>query len=44
MVPSITAAPLLAGQQAVGSYIAGTVGGAPLSVVRQYIEQQNRPV
>ncbi|WP_413813094.1 transposase [Streptomyces sp. OE57] len=27
-----------------GSYFAGTGGGAPLSVVRQYIEQQNRPV
>jgi putative transposase len=27
-----------------GSYLAGTLGGAPLSVVRQYIEQQNRPV
>ncbi|MEU7164075.1 IS200/IS605 family transposase [Streptomyces morookaense] len=27
-----------------GSYFAGTVGGAPLSVIRQYIEQQNRPV
>ena len=26
-----------------GSYFAGTVGGAPLSVVKQYIEQQNRP-
>ncbi|WP_328513376.1 hypothetical protein OHB25_07560 [Streptomyces mirabilis] len=26
------------------SYFAGTVGGAPLSVVKQYIEQQNRPV
>jgi putative transposase len=26
------------------SYFAGSVGGAPLSVVRQYIEQQNRPV
>ncbi|MGQ4349486.1 IS200/IS605 family transposase [Streptomyces sp. SAS_275] len=26
------------------SYFAGTVGGAPLSMVRQYIEQQNRPV
>jgi putative transposase len=26
-----------------GSYFAGSVGGAPLSVVRQYIEQQNRP-
>ncbi|WP_330309557.1 MULTISPECIES: IS200/IS605 family transposase [unclassified Streptomyces] len=25
-----------------GSYFAGTVGGAPLSVVKQYIEQQNR--
>jgi putative transposase len=23
-----------------GSYFAGSVGGAPLSVVRQYIEQQ----
>jgi putative transposase len=27
-----------------GSYFAGSAGGAPLSVVRQYIEQQNRPV
>jgi len=27
-----------------GSYFAVTVGGAPLSVVKQYIEQQNRPV
>jgi putative transposase len=27
-----------------GSYFAGSVGGAPLSVVGQYIEQQNRPV
>uniref|UniRef100_UPI0020C729E3 transposase n=1 Tax=Streptomyces sp. GbtcB7 TaxID=2824752 RepID=UPI0020C729E3 len=27
-----------------GSYFAGTVGGAPLSVVKQYTEQQNRPV
>jgi putative transposase len=27
-----------------GSYCAGSVGGAPLSIVRQYIEQQNRPV
>ena len=27
-----------------GSYFAGTVGGAPLSIVRQYIKQQNRPV
>ena len=26
------------------SYFAGSVGGAPLSVVPQYIEQQNRPV
>ncbi|MFG3287571.1 IS200/IS605 family transposase [Streptomyces sp. NPDC048179] len=26
------------------SYFAGTVVGAPLSVVMQYIEQQNRPV
>ena len=26
-----------------GSYLAGSVGGAPLSIVRQYIEQQNRP-
>ena len=27
-----------------GSYFAGSVGGTPLSVLRQYIEQQNRPV
>ena len=27
-----------------GSYFAGSVGGAPLSVVCQYIGQQNRPV
>lgn len=27
-----------------GSYFAGTVGSAPLTVLRQYIEQQNRPV
>ncbi|MFD0287945.1 IS200/IS605 family transposase [Streptomyces lutosisoli] len=27
-----------------GSYFADTVDGAPLSVVKQYIEQQNRPV
>ncbi|MEU0521266.1 IS200/IS605 family transposase [Streptosporangium sp. NPDC006007] len=26
-----------------GSYFAGSVGGAPLSVLRRYIEQQNRP-
>ncbi|MFC7545626.1 hypothetical protein [Plantactinospora sp. GCM10030261] len=26
------------------SYFARSVGDAPLSVVRQYIEQQNRPV
>jgi putative transposase len=26
-----------------GSYFAGTVDGAPLSIVKQYIEQQNRP-
>ena len=26
-----------------GSYLASSVGGAPLSVLRQYIEQQNRP-
>jgi Transposase and inactivated derivatives len=26
-----------------GSYFAGSVGGAPLSVLRQYIEAQNRP-
>lgn len=24
-------------------YLAGTVGGPPLTVVVQYIEQQNRP-
>ncbi|MEU3163138.1 IS200/IS605 family transposase [Streptosporangium sp. NPDC006930] len=27
-----------------GSYFAGSVGGAPISVLRRYIEQQNRPV
>lgn len=27
-----------------GSYFAGSAGGAPLSIVKQYIEQQNRPV
>ena len=26
-----------------GSYFAGPVGGAPISVLRQYIEQQDRP-
>jgi putative transposase len=26
-----------------GSYFAGSVGGAPLDVLRQYIEQQDRP-
>jgi putative transposase len=25
------------------SYYAGSVGGAPISVIRQYIEQQTRP-
>lgn len=27
-----------------GSYFAGSVGGASISVLHQYIEQQNRPV
>ncbi len=27
-----------------GSHFAGSVGGAPLSIVKQYIEQQNRPL
>jgi putative transposase len=26
-----------------GSYFAGSVGGAPISVLRQHIEQQERP-
>lgn len=26
-----------------GSYFAGSAGGAPISLLRQYIEQQNRP-
>jgi len=26
-----------------GSYFAGSVGGAPISVLRQYIEQQDQP-
>ncbi len=27
-----------------GSYFAGSVGGAPLIIAKQYIKQQNRPV
>ncbi len=27
-----------------GSYFAGSAGGAPLSIVKQYIEQQNPPL
>ncbi|MFE5406084.1 transposase [Streptomyces sp. NPDC056580] len=27
-----------------GSYFVGWVGGAPLSTVKQYVEQQNRPL
>lgn len=27
-----------------GSYVAGSCGGAPLTIVKQYIEQQQRPV
>ncbi|MGW5434913.1 transposase, partial [Streptomyces sp. NPDC004059] len=27
-----------------GSYFAGSCGGAPLTVVQQYIERQQRPV
>jgi len=27
-----------------GSYFAGSAGGAPLTVLRQYTEQQNQPV
>ncbi|MGI5490926.1 IS200/IS605 family transposase [Microtetraspora malaysiensis] len=27
-----------------GSYFAGSVGGAPLTVLKQYIEEQKRPV
>lgn len=26
-----------------GSHFAGSAGGAPLTVLRQYIEEQNRP-
>lgn len=26
-----------------GSYFAGSVGGAPSGILRQYVEQQNRP-
>jgi len=26
------------------SYFTGSVGGAPLSVLKQYIEQQDRPI
>ena len=27
-----------------GSYLAGSVAGAPFSIVKQYIQQQNQPV
>jgi putative transposase len=27
-----------------GSYFAGSVGGAPLNIVKQYTEQQNHPI
>ncbi|MFF3687266.1 transposase, partial [Streptomyces sp. NPDC002187] len=27
-----------------GSYFAGSCGGAPLAIVKQYIEQQKRPL
>ncbi|MFE5407046.1 transposase [Streptomyces sp. NPDC056580] len=27
-----------------GPYFAGSVGGAPLSILKQYIDQQNRPL
>jgi len=27
-----------------GSYFAGSAGGAPISVLHQYIEQQDRPL
>lgn len=27
-----------------GSYFAGSVGGAPLAIMRRYIENQNRPL
>ncbi|MFH8738197.1 transposase, partial [Streptomyces sp. NPDC017964] len=27
-----------------GSYFAGSCGGAPLTVVKQYIENQQRPI
>ncbi|MEW2258723.1 IS200/IS605 family transposase [Streptomyces sp. NPDC047869] len=27
-----------------GSYFAGSAGGAPLTIVKQYIEQRNRPL
>lgn len=41
---SVASAPPPGQQAVVGSYFAGSVRGAPLSAVRQYIEQQNRPV
>jgi putative transposase len=41
--PELAAHYYRANKQWSGSYFAGSVGGAPLSIVRQYIEQQNRP-
>jgi len=39
------AAALLAGEPAVARlYFAGSAGGAPISLLRHYIEQQDRPI
>ncbi|GAA3598110.1 hypothetical protein GCM10022419_096870 [Nonomuraea rosea] len=41
--PELAAHHYRAGKLWSGSHFAGSAGGAPLSIVRQYIEQQNRP-
>ncbi|WP_211359926.1 transposase [Actinocorallia herbida] len=41
--PELTAHYWRANKPWSASYLAGTVGGAPLTLLRQYIEQQNRP-
>lgn len=41
--PELAAHYYRANKQWSGPYFAGSMGGAPLSIVRQYIEQQNRP-
>ena len=42
-VPGPAPSPLAGEPAAYGSYFAGSVGGAPVTVLRQYIEQQDGP-